>query len=115
MNMRTVQINKSVESPIFVIYKEDKIIGELHLSEVSWDTSICYISYIEIYKKNIGDGSKLIKHIINLLKSHPIIKFIELEATKDSIEFWKKMGFIESNRIGALEIGNTRMCFDLNN
>ncbi len=115
MNVKVIPIIPDVDPPIFGIYEEDKMIGELHANGVSWDTSIYYISYFEIYEKNVGIGGQFIKHMIDVLKTHPTIKTIELEATEDSIEFWRKIGFVESNRVEAWGEGNTRMGFSLNN
>lgn len=75
------------------LYKHDKKIGSINFA-IAKDVIFIFEMDVKTQYRGYGYGKKLYKYFKQYMFDKQFIGTVELTTSKDSIDFWKKMGFL---------------------
>ena len=82
---------------IYGYYEDNKLIGFIHISK-SYETIDIVNVVVDIDKRNMGIGSKLVDYISHLFNDVDNIMLEVRDSNENAIKLYEKCGFEEINR-----------------
>ena len=95
-----VEYNDREDTHVRAIFLEDKLQGAIGYESYGDNYRVAYIAVapwnvLGMKKRNKYCGSALIRYVFKKVIKQSKIKYVDLIAHSDAVEFYKKLGFIE--------------------